>query len=239
MLTPVLSRLLLHLGPQRLPDGGPLYAETNMERLIVEPWNAASALLFIGIALYWIWHLRDSYREYPFLAACAPILLAGGVGGTLYHGLRSHQLFVYLDIGPIFLLSLGAGLFLWYQITPNWPHVLWGLPGFFAFRWIGSDYLATHTLINTGYVILALFLLVPVVLILRRTAFAHGPRVVGAVLSFAAALFFRLIDVRLIDTQAPLAMGTHWLWHALGALACALMFSYLYRLRRDYPHGFR
>lgn len=234
MLMYLLNRLLLHAGPQRLPDGGPLYAETNMERMIVEPWNAGSAVLFIGIALYWMWHLRDSYREYPFLAACAPILLAGGLGGTLYHGLRSHQLFLYLDIGPIFLLSLGAGVFLWYQVTSNWPHVLWGFPAFFAFRWIGSDYLAAHTLINTGYVILAVFLLAPVAWILNRTGFENGLRVVGAVISFAAALYFRLIDL-----EAPLAMGTHWLWHGFGALACTLMLSYLYRLRRDHPRGFR
>lgn len=219
---------------QRLPDGGPLYAETDMDRLIVEPWNSASAVFFVGIALYWAWKLWQTPRRYPFLTACVPLLLAGGIGGTLYHGLRTSPAALYLDVLPIFLLSLGAGLFLWYLVTPRWPHLLWGVPLFFAFRWIGPRYLAAHTLINAGYVILALFLLAPVTWILVRTDFDHGGWVAGAVAAFAAALYFRIIDL-----GAPLPMGTHWLWHTLGGIACALMLSYLFRLRTSYPDGLR
>ena len=47
---------------------------------------------------------------------------------------------------------------------------------------------------------------------------------------FGLALFSRIIDLRL-DLGLP--MGTHWLWHTFGALACHQMFNYLYHTRRN------
>jgi len=71
-------------------DGGPTYTETHLDRFIVEPWNAASCLSFILIVAYWVVRLRGQYRQYLFLTACLPVLLMGGIGGTLYHALRTH-----------------------------------------------------------------------------------------------------------------------------------------------------
>ena len=41
-----------------LPDGGPIYWETNLNEWIVEPYNALSAIPFIAIALYWLIKVR-------------------------------------------------------------------------------------------------------------------------------------------------------------------------------------
>jgi len=78
----------------RLPDGGPRYVETPPDPtapgapFVAEPWNTVTASFFILIALVWIWRLRGRFRDYPFVVCCMPILLAGGIGGTLYHGTR-------------------------------------------------------------------------------------------------------------------------------------------------------
>ena len=81
----------------RALDGGPIYTETPAEIRaqkpypgpVAEPWNAATAFLFVAVAVFWILRLRGRLSRYPFLAVSLPLLLVGGVGGTLYHGLRS------------------------------------------------------------------------------------------------------------------------------------------------------
>jgi hypothetical protein len=50
------------------------------------------------------------------------------------------------------------------------------------------------------------------------------------VLLFGAALFFRYADA----WRPPmLPMGTHWVWHACGAAACAAVAAFLYRVEGD------
>src|SRR5262245_5782442 len=88
----------------RMPDGGPRYAETPPDPYApdapfpAEPWNALTASVFIVIALAWAWRLRGRYRDYPFLCWCLPILLAGGIGGTLYHATRTSVVLFLLDV---------------------------------------------------------------------------------------------------------------------------------------------
>lgn len=219
---------------QRLPDGGPIYAETDFSQVIVEPWNAASALVFIGIALYWIVKLRGEYRDYPFISVSLPVLMLGGIGGTLYHGLRTSIVFLYLDIGPIFALSLAAALYLWSKIWKYWWLFLVAAPLFLWGRSLAGSYLAAHTVINLSYTVTAIFLLTPILLVLNETGWKYKKWVLGALATFAAALFFRLVDL-----QAPLPMGTHWLWHLLGAAAAAALITYLHRVRPLLQHDRR
>src|SRR3954471_21330001 len=81
----------------RGPDHGPLYTETPAELkagapypgTIAEPWNAATAFLFVLIVVYWVARLRGRLKRHSFLAVALPLLFVGGVGGTLYHGLRN------------------------------------------------------------------------------------------------------------------------------------------------------
>jgi len=102
----------------RLRDGGPRYTETPADPYaadapyVAEPWNAVTASFFVFIAIAWLWRLRGRYRQFPFLLGCLPILLAGGVGGTLYHGLRTERFYFLLDVIPIQLLALGGSVFI-------------------------------------------------------------------------------------------------------------------------------
>src|ERR1700722_1830174 len=86
----------------RMPDWGPRYTETPPNPYapnapsIAEPWNTITASFFIFIVIAWAWRLRGRYNNYPFLCCCMPILLAGGIGGTLYHATRISWVFFLL-----------------------------------------------------------------------------------------------------------------------------------------------
>src|SRR5436190_11098274 len=90
----------------RGPDRGPLYTETPGELkagqpfhgTVAEPWNATTAFLFVLIVVYWVARLRGRLIRHPFLAVTLPLLFVGGVGGTLYHGLRTWQGFFWMDV---------------------------------------------------------------------------------------------------------------------------------------------
>ena len=104
--------------PERLADGGPRYVETPADPYapeapyVAEPWNAVTASFFIFIVLAWVWRLRGRYRRFPFLVCCMPILMAGGIGGTLYHAFRTQRAYFLLDLIPILILGAASSLFL-------------------------------------------------------------------------------------------------------------------------------
>jgi hypothetical protein len=111
-----------------LRDRGPRYTETPADPyaadapFVAEPWNAVTASFFVFIALAWLWRIRGRARDFPFLVMCLPILLAGGIGGTLYHGLRTRQAYFLLDVIPIQLLALAGSVFIAIGL---WGHHRW------------------------------------------------------------------------------------------------------------------
>ena len=62
----------------RGPDGGPMYLETNLERFIAEPFNAASAAMFLLIVAYWLVRLRGQYRRHLFVCFAHEEVRGGG-----------------------------------------------------------------------------------------------------------------------------------------------------------------
>jgi hypothetical protein len=224
-----------------MPDGGPRYAETPADpyapgaRFPAEPWNAATAALFILLVAVWAWRLRGRYRDFPFLTCCLPVLLAGGVGGTLYHATRTSYAFFLLDVVPISVLGLAGAVFMAVRF--------WGGRGWWFVPAVGAFYAGTNWLlfaavgpadealrINLSYAALAVVVLTPIALVLWRTRFRHGGWVAAGVVAFALAWFFRLLDQRL---GLYLAMGSHWLWHLFGAAATALLVEYFYRVEAE------
>lgn len=210
---------------QNLPDGGLWYTETNPANLIVEPFNAASAMVFIGIALWWLFQLRGQFTERTFLYSCAVILLIGAVGGSIYHAFRYSAVFIYMDWVPILVLCLMASTYFLFRLLGN---LLWSLLIIFTIMlvqvaiWNYGDVNGHHN-INTNYALMAATILVPVFLFLKKNNFQHAYLVVGSFSAFLCALFFRIVDY-----DQWLSMGTHFLWHLFGALACHLIFQYVY-----------
>jgi uncharacterized membrane protein len=81
-----------------------------------------------------------------------------------------------------------------------------------------------------GFAILTLTILMPVLGYLARTGWKDFGLVAGALVGFAVAVGFRSIDRSVAIEFLP--MGTHWLWHSVGAVAVHLLMLYIYRSDR-------
>lgn len=234
----------------RLPtDGGPRYKETPaLEVLtgpnppaVAEPFNAVTASFFVLIAVAWGGRvLRAGVDKHPFVASMMPVLLAGGIGGTLYHAFRSRFAYFLLDVVPISLLGLAGGVYLAVRLwrRKGWLYLFASAGAYAAMNALFLFLLAPvpalarfRTLaVNVSYASLAVVVIIPLVAILVRTRFRHGGLVVAALASFAVAWFCRLVDG---SGLTDLPMGTHWLWHTFGAVTTALTVEYFFRLERE------
>jgi len=218
---------------QRMADGGPVYVETPADLgqftgLIAEPWNTASATLFVLIALAWALALWGRYREHPFLTICLPLLATGGIGGVLYHGMRRFRVFFLMDVVPIYLIGLAVTVWLWIRLGPKIRHLI-GVIGFLALLQVLAQLqLPKHWAINISYASLAAMIILPLALALMRTRFRHGGWVYSALAFFSIAWICRLADAEVRPPFLP--MGTHWLWHVFGALTTAALSVYVYRI---------
>jgi hypothetical protein len=221
--------------PSRGPDGGPIYKETPAEigkglpyaGGVAEPWNAATAFLFVLIVVFWVARLRGRLLAHPFLAVALPILFVGGVGGTLYHGLRNWRIYFLMDVIPISLLGLAVSVYMWLRLGPRVVHLLLLIAVVALMQGLGLLTLPTHWAINVSYASLALLVLVPLVAVLIRTRGRQAGWVGTALVAFGLALFCRLAD----PWDPPLLpMGTHWLWHTFGAVTTLALSEYVYRL---------
>nr|WP_315034025.1 hypothetical protein [uncultured Chryseobacterium sp.] len=210
------------------PDGGMLYKETDMTQLFPEPLNAITALLFLAIAIFWTLKMKGSFKKYPFLTYCLVLLYIGAIGGTVYHSFRQWPVFIMMDWMPIMLLCLSAGFYFLAQ-SMKWYYavvmVLVYLILMLGLRnWMLID--NPSLFININYAIMASFVLFSVVSYLIYTQWKAGKWVGFALLSFALALTFRIVD-----KSEGLSFGTHFLWHTFGAVATFCMFNYLYLTR--------
>jgi hypothetical protein len=233
-------------GP-RLPDGGPIYKETPHDPAaltpgqIAEPWNTATAFLFVLIVLFWAVRLRNRYRHYLFVVTCLPILLAGGIGGTLYHMHRSRYAYFILDVIPIYLLGLAAAVYLVLRLgqKASKMRIAWTVLGavgasvfvnLVLFQGLVGRSGNPHWVVNLSYASLAAVILIPLFLVQLKTRFRQYGLVLAALACFAIAWFMRLADN---SFYGDLPMGTHWLWHIFGALTTFALMEYFYRLESE------
>ena len=232
--------------PARLPDGGPWYKETPADPAafhaqLAEPYNTVTATLFVLIAVFWMGRLWGRFARYPFVTICLPVLLAGGVGGTLYHATRADRLYFLLDVIPIQILGAAGSVFLTFRLAARvgYLRVLAysvGLVAVFValnavvIRAIPLPAGVPNLRVNMHYATLALVLLVPMGVVLVRTKFRYAGWVAGGLASFGIAWFCRLVDG---GTRDVLPMGTHWLWHTFGAVTTFAIAQYFYLLEGD------
>jgi hemolysin III len=210
---------------QIITDGGPIYAETDPSRFIVEPWNGASAAIFVLIAAFWAWKLKGRYKDYPFLSLSVITLFIGGIGGTIYHAFRLHHFFLQMDWMPIFILCFAASFYFFIKASNSWGKAIAFGGIIFLLQIATFQYISPRIAVNVSYLLLGLLVLIPTFWTLAKFRFWGWKFIAFALISFGLAVFFRYAD-----KWELLPMGTHFLWHTFGAIACHLMFSYVYLL---------
>ncbi len=212
---------------QLLPDGGPIYTETDVNATIVEPFNTISAVLFILMSVYWYGRLKGKFTLYPYLTTSLILLSIGGVGGVIYHAFRYSSYFLYMDWLPIMVLCIMTAMYFMYKVLNSWFYSI-----LYFFIVLLVDRLAWELIpehngnlrANVNYTILGIGVLFPTVWMLYKSNYQFWYYVMFAFLSFAIALFFRISD-----QWGFLSTGTHFLWHTFGALAGNFMLLYIYQ----------
>ncbi len=211
-------------------DQGPLYTETNMAQFPVEPYNTLSNILFLIVALIWTVRLKKIQdRDFRnFLKINLPLLFVGYVGGTIYHATRSHLAWMLMDVLPIYLIGFLTALYHWKLIkTPVLKvagiFLFFFVIPFSVFRFVLPPTPNTATL---GYISLAIPVILPILLDQIKTQWVLVRSFLIPLLLLLAALFFRAADST-HWVQMKLPMGTHWIWHTLGALTCHWLLVYM------------
>lgn len=221
----------------RLQDGGPLYTETvsHFHELvhggIVEPFNATSAVVFFFVALVWLWHTYSQRPENTTVKLWSGAILAiGGIGGTLFHGTRSHPLWLVMDVLPIVVLIFMYCIFLFRKMgILKQAFVLIALSGLvrFGLRYVLVSEQASITL---GYASMGVLILYPIALYLIKLKYAHIYWVLGALGAFSMALVARIADSAFMTHWLRVwPQGTHFIWHSFGALAVALLITFWHK----------
>ena len=207
-------------------DFGPIYTETDLSRLPVEPWNTASNLIFLFIVIYFWLKVRRNPAAFPVVVLTLPILLIGFIGGTIFHATRSHNIWLYLDFIPILLLSILASLHLWRLVSGNLGYavLLVILPNVLLRIILEQLALARHLGISIGYAGLALTILLPAFINCFLNHWVNLRLLAGACFAFVVAILFRYFDK---DQLLP--MGTHFLWHIFGGVSAFWMIEYIYQ----------
>ena len=214
-----------------LPDGGPMYTETDLTReWLIEPWNATSSLAFLIPALYWMYKIWPQRQQYTVLVVCSVFLILGGLGSTFFHALRIHPFFLVMDVLPMQLLMIVIIAYCWGKILPR-PWMGWLVVGInllvqgFLYT---AQLLPSHTTINVGYAITGILFFAPLLYILFKTKMQDSQYLLLGMVLLGLSLFFREVDAR--ENFTPLPMGTHFLWHLSSAWAAHFLARYLYGL---------
>ena len=145
--------------------------------------------------------MRGKLFQHPFLAVALPILLVGGIGGTLYHGLRNWVGFFLMDVIPIYLLGLAVCVYWWIRLGPKISHLLIMIGTLALLQLLGQWQLPPVWAINVSYASLALLILVPLTIIFV----AHPISTFGMGRDIARGVRHRLVlsACRHMGTAAP------------------------------------
>jgi len=213
----------------RLPDGGPVYHETDLDLFFAEPWNAISSLTFLIPVFYLLYHLRGQYRGYAFLIFwAAPLMAIGGLGSALYHAFRASRFFLFMDFVPIAILTLSVSIYFWNKILPHWIYIALVIAASLILRFATFGLVQGHAAINLSYFITGLMIFLPALIFLFKTNFFQVRFLIYSVIFLLAALFFRHAD----DWENQFfAAGTHWLWHIFTSAGAFTLTLYLIRIK--------
>ncbi len=212
------------------PDGGPIYAETDLTSFISEPWNALSSLAIALPSLYWAFRLRWNFRDYGFLYFLMPLLFLGGVGSTLYHAFRSSRLLLLMDVVPTAIVTFSVGVYFWAKVLPRkWQVVSVIVPITFL-RFAIFEYFDVQFAINLSYFITGSLIFSPVLIYLFKNNRRHVFPIILSGLFLSVSLLFRRMDFYAAEF---ISIGSHFLWHIFSGFGAFYLAKYLYLIRKD------
>ncbi|MGQ3015543.1 MAG: hypothetical protein ACT6QS_17640 [Flavobacteriales bacterium] len=211
---------------QKPLDGGLIYRETHPENFLVEPWNAFSSLAFLIPALLFVIQLWPQRKTYGFLIYyCAPLLILGGIGSTLYHAFRSSVWLTFMDFMPIIILTLGVSIYMWRIVLGKWLTTVILTLIFIGLTLFSMRFLDGQDRVNSSYFLRGTFMFLPMLLHAIRSKGAGIGYFSGALLLFVLALLCRYVDEK--TTLDIMPQGTHFLWHIFCAAGAWFMGLYL------------
>lgn len=214
----------------QITDNGPIYAETLIgERPFVEPWNSISSLFIAGAGAVFLFKIRKGEPGYGFILFSAIMLLIGGIGSTLFHGLRTSRWLVVMDFLPIVIVSLTVGLVFWKRVVHNWLLATVIIIALMALRLSlyqqqNALNITGQGLINISYFISGITIFLPCLIFLVRTRFFKSNYLFASLGLMILALVFRTIDKEVTDF---IPIGTHFLWHVASGLGAYFMGLYI------------
>ena len=213
-------------------DSGPIYTETDLSRLPVEPFNTFSNLIFLFIIVYWGRRIRaikdKNFRR--LLMIGLPILFVGYVGGSVYHGTRSNNIWLIMDFMPIIILCLFVSMYMWKLVINNyWKIMAYMLVLTIGPRWILQYFFHDSIFrISFGYLLLTVPIVYPMFIFEKRNHWKGKRDLFLTLACVLVAVSFRIFDSSdFVQTYVPI--GTHWLWHIFGGVTTHLLLVYLYR----------
>lgn len=211
-------------------DSGPIYTETDMSRLPVEPFNTFSNLVFLLVIAYW-WRKLKTIKDRSFrrlLLIGLPILFVGYVGGSIYHGTRTHNIWLIMDFMPIIILSLFVSMYMWRKVMDSyWKITAYMLVLTLVPRWLLQQFFDVSSLrISLGYLLLTIPIVYPMVIFEIKHNWRGKKELLATIACILVAISFRVFDSSgFVQTYVPI--GTHWLWHLFGGLTTHLLLIYL------------
>jgi hemolysin III len=229
-------------------DQGPIYKETDMSRIPVEPWSTWTNLIFLSVFIYYAIKTRFNYKKFPMMVIFLVILLIGWFGGTVYHATRSNNIWLLMDYIPIMIIVLTASIYFWRELVGNWLLVMtFTLVPIMIYRFIFHLLPVPHFVsISIGYTLLASVVVVPLIPHCIHKTPEGWKMLVISLVSFGLAISCRLLDNQQIVGRPSLPqffqdhfgwiedipMGTHFLWHIFGGICCLCMFSYVFNAEK-------
>lgn len=213
---------------------GSWYFEHSESTLLIEPWNSISSLAFWIPAIFWIFKLRNEPKKYLFILACMPLLFMGGLGSALFHGFRSPEWFLLMDVLPIALLVLAITGFLWKLVLKKWIPTILVVLAFTGLRFGVFAVSSGNIAVNMSYFISGVMIFLPAIYWLIQNRWKGAQYFILAVIFMGISLFFRSYDFYFGKHFLP--MGSHFLWHlfsGLGALPLGAFLKTIIDLESD------
>lgn len=208
-------------------DFGPIYKETIYGRWPVEPFNTLTTLLFLVLVLYWRKKIKNQWRLHRFIRLSLAMIAVGFVGGFLYHGFRNSVIWLLLDWVPILITAILCTVFCWQALLKNWyKAIALAMTPVILFLALSIPFSLGTKLFTLFYPLLAASILLPISLLLRKYQWKGLKQIVWAVLSVVGAILLRTLDRHSLLDFLP--MGSHFLWHIFGCMACHFLIKFFY-----------